>query len=374
MSTIGSVTVGRPVLHIQKVSGISGSERYLLGLLPQLRARAWDARMVIMDQGEPGADTFEREMLARHVPTSRIRVRGDAAPLAFARLVRLFRRVRPAVVQTHLVHGDFYGLAAATVAGVPGRISTKHGFDDFRHFRWFSTADRLVARLAHRHIAVSEGLASYLADVEGFDREKFDVIHYGIEPGEEPSPPPLDPPRLLCAARLIPIKGHHVLLHAFARAREDVPDLRLDLAGAGSQREPLQALAEKLELNGSVRFLGATTPIEPAIERSAAVIVPSLGEGFGRVALEAMERGRAVVASRVGGLGDLIVDGETGVLVPPGEPEPLAGAMTRVASEPGLASEMGAAGRRRALEHFSERLCAERTGALYEAVLAGARS
>lgn len=373
MSTIGCVTVGRPVLHVQKVSGISGSERYLLGLLPELRARGWDARMVIMDEGESGADLFAREMLARNVPTLRVHVRGDAAPVAFARLAGLFRRVQPAVVQTHLVHGDFYGLAAAALAQVPARISTKHGFDDFRHFPWFAAADRLVARLAHRHIAVSEGLASYLADVEGFDREKFDVIHYGIEPGDEPGPPPLDPPHLLCAARLIPIKGHDVLLHAFARAREKVPSLRLDLAGAGAQREPLQALADRLELNGSVRFLGATTPIEPEIERSAAVIVPSLGEGFGRVALEAMERGRAVVASRVGGLGDLIVDGETGMLVPPGEPEPLAHAMTRVASEPGLASEMGAAGRRRALEHFSERLCAERTGALYEAVLAAAR-
>ena len=142
-------------------------------------------------------------------------------------------------------------------------------------------------------------------------------------------------PRLLCVGRLIPIKGHIVLLRAFAEAKRELPELQLDIAGRGPLEPALKALARELGIADSVHFLGHVTPIQArdrAGRRSSSC--PSMGEGFGMVALEAMERARPVIAAAIGGLGELVRDGETGVLVPAGEAEPLRDAIVRARRRP----------------------------------------
>jgi len=358
------------ILHVQKVAGISGSEAHLLSLLPALRERGWDVRMLMLHEDEPGAWDFARALEARGVPLDAIRVRADVDPIAFVQLVAYLARRRPGLLHTHLVHAEWYALLAGAVARVPVRFTTKHGFNEFREAPYFGVADRAVASLAHVHIAISRGLARYLADVEGFDRESFEIVHYGIEPDGGPNPYADGAPRLLCVGRLIPIKGHIVLLRAFAEARKQLPTLTLDIAGRGPLEPALKALALELGVQDAVRFLGHVSPIQGAIERSAVVVVPSMGEGFGMVALEAMERARPVIAANIGGLGELVRDGETGVLVPAGEAEPLRDAIVRVAGDLELARRMGDAGRQRALSRFLQRACTERTELLYEGALA----
>jgi glycosyltransferase involved in cell wall biosynthesis len=357
------------VLHVQKVSGISGSEAHLLSVLPLLRRRGWDARMVVLDEGEDGATRFAEELRARDVPTTRLRMRLDADPLLFARLAATIRRARPEVVHTHLVHADLLGLPAATLARVPVRISTKHGFNAFRLRRGFGAADRGVGRLADVDVAISRGLAEHLAAAEGFDADAFEIVHYGIAPGPEAPPPPRGP-RLLAVGRLIEIKGLDTLLRALAAARADVPAMTLDLAGSGPVERDLRHLAAQLGLEDAVRFLGHVSPVAPLLEEALAVVVPSRGEGFGMVALEAMERSRAVVASAVGGLPELVFEGESGLLVPPDDVEALRVALVRVATDPDATAAMGAAGRRRALEEFPVERPAERLDAIYRAALA----
>ena len=117
-----------------------------------------------------------------------------------------------------------------------------------------------------------------------------------------------------------------------------------------------------------MRFLGYVAPIQGAIERSAIVVVPSMGEGFGMVALEAMERARPVIAAEIGGLGELVRDGETGLLVAPGEAEPLRAAIVRLAGNLDARRRDGRApAARRALRDFLEERCVDRTEILYEA-------
>src|SRR5207237_5588724 len=152
---------------------------------------------------------------------------------------------------------------------------------------------------------------------------------------------------------------------------EHVPSLRLEHAGAGRLEPALCALAKELGVDDAVSFLGYVAPIQRAIEQAALVVVPSMGEGFGMVALEAMERARPVVAAEIGGLGELVEEGVTGHLVPAGEAEPLAAALVSVASDLPRAAEMGAAGRRRAHEQFLQERCTDRTELLYEAALNG---
>ena len=226
--------------------------------------------------------------------------------------------MRPRILHTHLVHADVYGQLAGTLARVPLRLSTKHGFNEFREGRWFGFADRSVGSLAHVHIAISQGLAQYLAETEGFDEEDFEIVHYGIAAGRRRAPYEGAEPRLLCVGRLIPIKGHLVLLRALAQARARVPGVTLDVAGRGPLEPALKAYARELGLEDAVRFLGFVSPVQAAIEDAAIVVVPSLGEGFGMVALEAMERARPVIASAVGGLPEIVADGETGLVVAAG--------------------------------------------------------
>jgi glycosyltransferase involved in cell wall biosynthesis len=361
-----------PVLHLQKVAGISGSEAHLLSLLPRLRERGWDARMLVLHENEPGARRFADALEAREIPYDAIPIRADVDPIAFVRVTRYLARTRPAILHTHLVHADVYGQLAGAIAGVPVRISTKHGFNEFREVRFFGLADRAVASLAHVHIAISRGLARYLEDVEGFDRTSFEIVHYGIEPDGEPSPYRGEVPRLLCVGRLIPIKGHLVLLRAFAEARKQLPELELEIAGRGPLEPALHALCHELGIEDAVRFLGYVAPVQSAIERAAIVVVPSMGEGFGMVALEAMERSRPVIAAEIGGLGELVVDGVTGLLVPAGEAQPLRDAIVRLGNDLELAARMGEAGRKRALAQFLQERCTDRTETLYRSALESA--
>jgi glycosyltransferase involved in cell wall biosynthesis len=363
----------RHVLHLQKVAGISGSEAHLLSLLPRLRERGWDVRMLMLHEHEPGAWDFARALESRGVPLDAIPLRADVDPIAFVQLTGYLARHRPQILHTHLVHADAYGQMAGMVARVPVRFSTKHGFNEFREGRAFALGDRTVASLAHVHIAISRGLARYLAQTEGFQEESFEIVHYGITPNGEPKPYEDGVPRLLCVGRLIPIKGHIVLLRAFAAAKQEIPALELDIAGRGPLEPALRALARELGVADSVRFLGYVAPIQDAIERSAIVVVPSMGEGFGMVALEAMERARPVIAAEIGGLGELVRDGETGLLVEAGEAEPLRAAIVELAGSLERAAEMGRAGRQRALLEFLEQRCVDRTEILYRSAVANGR-
>jgi len=139
------------VLHVQKVSGISGSEAHLLSLLPRLRDRGWDARMLVLHESEPGAREFVEAMRALDVPTETVRMRFDLDPVVPARLVRC----DATIVHTHLVHADLLGLPAAALARVPVRISSKHGFNEFRSSRLLGRAHivRLRSPAASRAIS-----------------------------------------------------------------------------------------------------------------------------------------------------------------------------------------------------------------------------
>ena len=120
------------VLHLQKVAGISGSEAHLLSLLPRLRERGWNVRMLMLHENEPGAWDFAAALRARGVPLDAIPIRADFDPIAFMRVTAYLMRARPAILHTHLVHAEAYGLLAGTVAVVPLRFSPTHRLNEVR--------------------------------------------------------------------------------------------------------------------------------------------------------------------------------------------------------------------------------------------------
>jgi len=151
--------------------------------------------------------------------------------------------------------------------------------------------------------------------------------------------------------------------------RSDLPGVTLEIAGDGALEADLRATVNRLGLGDLVTFLGLVPQVAAVFERAEVVVVPSLGEGFGMVALEAMERGRPVIASAVGGLPEIVDDGRTGLLVPVSDSEALAEAIRGLAGDTTRTAAFGAAGRERALTEFTQERCTDRTAELYRDAL-----
>jgi len=187
-------------------------------------------------------------------------------------------------------------------------------------------------------------------------RDRCSMIYNGLD--HPPGPVaalPWDPPRVLCLGRLTRDKGFDVALAAFAEVRRAIPNCRLTVAGNGPEFDTLNALAACHDIRDAVDFPGWVAPADSKslLNSATLVIVPSLvRESFGLVALEAMQMGRLVIAADTGALPELVTHQESGLVTPPGDARALASAIVQVLSNRELAAGMGAAGRRRALEHF----------------------
>ena len=361
------------VLHLHKLTGVSGSEGHLLALLPALRRRGVDARFLGLDV--PGSDfgRFYTHLDRLAVPHRSIRCGLDASPRMARDLIRTIRTERPDLVHTHLVHADVYGGAAARLLGIPS-VSTRHN-DDRYLLGPFRYVDRAFARPARRLIAISDAVRAFL-ERAGHDPAKLVTIHYGLdEPPAAPSDPspdaagvPPQAPLAVAVGRLIAQKDHATLLHAFALVHAALPQARLAILGSGPLEEETRALAAELGLGAAV-VLPGRTEIRDWLERADVFVHSSRWEGFGIVLLEAMLAGLPVVATRVSAVPEVVVDNRTGLLVEAGDHAALAAKLELLLTDRERAATLGEAGRQRALSEFSVARMADRTLALYEEVL-----
>ena len=197
--------------------------------------------------------------------------------------------------------------------------------------------------------------------------EVAQTIQNGV-PVRPQRPPLTSPPTVAFAGRLVPNKGIGVLLEAFAQVTRTLPDARLVIAGDGPEREALIRQARQLGLTDQVAWLGhlSRDDAEAAFAPAWVQAVPSTWEEpFGLVAAEGLMRGTAVVASALGGLAEIVVDGETGALVPAGDPSALADGLLHILSDRDRAEALGRAGRQHALAHFTEARLVDQFEALY---------
>jgi len=171
-------------------------------------------------------------------------------------------------------------------------------------------------------------------------------------------------PVILYVGRLIPAKGVDTLIRSAPHVFDVLPDAKVIVVGDGPYCEVLQSLADQLGITSRVDFAGTQRDVSPFYRKADVAAVPSLYEPFGIVAVEAMAASLPVVASNVGGLADSVVDGVTGWLVPPGDPEALADALLRILSLPDGGANMGRAGRERVLGNYTEDKMCERISEL----------
>jgi glycosyltransferase involved in cell wall biosynthesis len=288
-------------------------------------------------------------------------------PAGLARVASYLRGRRVDVFHAHLFDPSVVGLTAAVVAGTPSRVLTRH-YSDYhtRINRPVHVAlDRLCTRMSQRVIAVSQHTADHLVEVEHAPVEKLRVIHNGIDFDRVRVSSPDAPARVraelgavgrpvvLIAARLHPEKGYEPLLTAFARVRERVPGAVLLIAGTGPLESYYRRLAACPSLRDAVLFLGFRRDLPDIISAADVVVLPSLAEAFGLAAAEALYLGTPVVASRVGGLPEIVDDDIDGLLVPPNEPPALAEALVRLLTHPDLRARLAGRGRQKVAERFS---------------------
>jgi glycosyltransferase involved in cell wall biosynthesis len=199
------------------------------------------------------------------------------------------------------------------------------------------------------------------------------VIYPGIDISEFPfDPAPRTEVIVGTACRLEPVKGLPHLIEAIAILRNQAPALRVEIAGEGSLRESLECMTQQRGLSKQITFIGWQTELPALLASWSIFVLPSLDEGFGVAALEAMAAGLPVVATAVGGLAELVQDGQTGFLVPAAEPAELASRIQILLDSPDLREQMGRAGRLRAQESFSVSAMVNKTAALYSSLLSRA--
>ncbi|MEO1288558.1 MAG: glycosyltransferase family 4 protein [Chloroflexota bacterium] len=367
------------VVHLIKAKQIGGAERHLLMLLPALIQREVDAHLLILVEPDNPMDDLFAEAEARGIPAEAIVVKGTVDALIVNRIRAKLNDLKPDILHTHLIHADTFGLAAAKLANVKYLITSRHNDDDFRSKRVVKWASGMMWSGFDACIAISDAIKQFAIEVEGAPPEKVYTVKYGIE-HESLSQSYFESARadllaelnlsddvqlLGMACRLVEQKGVTYAIDALQRIHNQFPNAHLVIAGDGELMLELIHLVAQLELTDHVHFLGWRGDVPRLMAALDIFLMPSLWEGFGLVALEAMSKRRPVIATRVTALPEVVADGETGLLVPPQNSIALAEALQTLLADRSLRSHMGLVGEDRVEQLFSVARMADETVAVY---------
>jgi glycosyltransferase involved in cell wall biosynthesis len=341
------------VLHVECGMHLYGGARQVLYLLEGLRGGDVESVLACATGSAIAQEAGSRGERVHTMP-----IGGDLDPLLGWRLYRLIRRERPDVVHLHSRRGaDVQGALAARLAGVRTVLSRRVDHPPGRTLlRWrYGLYDRVIA--------ISEEIRRVLL-AAGVDAGKVVCVPSAVDPGRFDHPVAHN---LLCAAlglprdavvigvvaQLIERKGHRYLLRAVPSILEAVPHARVVCFGRGPMARSIRAEARALGIGDRVVRAGFRSDMERLLGAIDVVVHPATAEGLGVGVLEAAAAGRPIVASAVGGIPEIVRDGETGLLVPPRDSEALARAVLRVLGDSGLAQRLGEAARAHVSERFS---------------------
>jgi glycosyltransferase involved in cell wall biosynthesis len=329
---------------------VGGAQSYVASLLPALAER-YD--VVLAAHGEGPLRQAAAEAGARFVPLRHVRrpIRPWRDLAGLVELSRLLRRERPQILHASSSKAGVLGRLAAVATRVPIRFFTVHGWAFSAYSGLpsllYRVTDRLMALLTTVTICVSENELAAGLEAGTCSAERSVVIHNAVDvTGAPRSRHDRAVPRLIAVGRLKAPKDFLTLIRAFAGLPEG--SFEAVIVGEGPDRRAVEAEIGRLGLEERVRLVGERSDVPALLADSDLFVLSSRSEGLPVSVLEAMAAELPVVASSVGGLAELVVDGETGILVSPGDAEALAAALRRLSDDRDLRRTLGAAGRMRA--------------------------
>ena len=370
------------VLILTVGSGMGGAERLIRMTAPRLQAAGYDVTVATLKE-ERGA--IAADLREAGVPFVSFGGRWKYDPRPVLRLRRALVAGRFDILHAHLFLANVAARAAGRAAGVPVIITSHHDTDV-----WMRAPHRLVERVTSGWsdlvVTCSEAVRRYAIERHRLSAARVRTLRNAIEvpmalPGAEARAAVrrdlgagADEILIATLGRLDePKKGLATFLEAAARVAAAEPRARFCLVGEGPARTALERRARELRLEGRLSLAGERRDVFQILSGVDVFVQPSLWEGFGLTVIEAMAAARPVVASRVGGVPEVLRDGIDGLLVPPGDPHALAQAILRLARDPDLAARLGAAGRARACSEFGIDGLVEATMRIYDELLEARR-
>lgn len=351
-----------------------GAEGQLVQLATRLDRGRFETSVCCLSHDGPHRAALE----AAGVPVSVVglrQLRGLRSTLDAAggllRLLRIIRASRPDVVHGFLYWAYVFGAFAARLAGVPVVVASRRSLGYFKESRTLLLVlERIANRATDLLIANSQAVRRDVVRQEHVSIAKIRVVHNGVQSSQPDERRRRElreqlnladkGPVVAVVANFIAYKRHDVLFSALPALVAEFPMLVLLLAGEGPLESHFEVQARASGLGATVRFLGARAEASDILSLADVAVHPSETEGFSNAVLEAMAAAKPIVAARVGGNAEAIVDGETGLLVPAGDAAALSQAVLAVLRNPDAARAMGEAGRARAVRLFSiERMVAE---------------
>lgn len=361
------------VLHLSSSSGPGGAEAVVASVASALDASRYQSVVCLFRDGWL-RERCEHLGLETHV----LRMSGMLDLTWLRRIARLLRDRDVGVIHAHEFGANTYGTLAGWLAGVPV-IATVHGRSYYGDARRRRLAYRVVSRAATM-VTVSDDIKRFVVEQAGVSAARIHVIHNGIGCADPVDVAVQERLRtelgivhgtrvVAVVGSLYPVKGHRYLLDAVPAVLAACPSTVFLIAGRGEQEATLREQARRLGIETAVQFLGFRADVPALLAIADLFVLPSLSEGLSIAILEAMAAGKPVVSTRVGGNPELVVDGETGLLVESADAERLATAMTRLLSDPREARRLGQNSRRRVTDRFTTAAMVRAYEALYDAVL-----
>jgi len=363
------------ILFLSTSMGLGGADNQVMEVSSRLKKRGHQVHVISLVKPGP----LGEELQKRNVGYQSISVNSKLfAALAIPKLVNFIRRWQPDIVHSHMVHANLLARVVRPLAPFPVLICTAHSIDEGGRLR--EILYRLTDPLCDLTTQVSQtGLERYVR-VGAVPCHKIRYIPNGVDT-ERFKPNPEDRLRVrkelgvdgfiwLAVGRFDPPKDYSNMLQAFARVIRRAPDAVLLIAGDGPLRKTMEGVARELGIDKRVQFLGIRRDIPQLMNAADAYVMSSSWEGMPMVLLEASAIGLPIVATDVGGNREVVLDGVTGFLVPPRNPEALAEAMLKMMSLPEEKRRaMGKAARKYVEDNFSLDRVVDMWEALYRELL-----
>ncbi len=349
------------VLHLLATMPVGGAEDLVAAIVRGLDPQRFETAVATL--GLPGPVGLELRAQGYEVVSLGLDIKRTSAWGIVGPVRRLLQARRPDILHTHLYHPNLYGRLGALGLGLPGVVAAVH--NSYTRVKFHRRLWNFLLGWASDRVLV--GSAQVWQDVRRYDgvpASRLRLMPYGIPLAELDTPLSREEARerlglsgadlvIGVVGRLEEQKGHAHLLAALPALRREVPNLVVLLVGEGRRQEDLQRQVRELNVADTVRFLGTRRDL-PEIYRALDLFVqPSLWEGLPLALLKAMGAGLPVVATRVSGSREAIVDGVNGLLVAPGDPEALAGALGELCRHPEARRRLGRAAHRTVVERYS---------------------